>query len=139
MNIVVLVKQVPDTWSERKLRADDSTLDRDAADAVINELDDYAIEEGLPLVTPGGRVSLLGIFRGPVPIRLNEDIIFRRLRVYGITGRKVMSTWYTVSRLIAGRRLNLLPLITHELPLDEYRKGFELMESGKCGKIVFKL
>ena len=49
MNIAVLVKQVPDTWSERKLRASDSTLDRDAADAVINELDDYAIEEGLRL------------------------------------------------------------------------------------------
>ena len=36
MNIVVLVKQVPDTYSERKLRSEDSTLDRDAADAVIN-------------------------------------------------------------------------------------------------------
>jgi len=39
MNIVVCVKQVPDTWSERTLRAADSTLDRDAADAIINELD----------------------------------------------------------------------------------------------------
>ena len=37
MNIVVLVKQVPDTWSERTLRPEDNTLDRDAADAVINE------------------------------------------------------------------------------------------------------
>ncbi|HET7013694.1 MAG TPA: electron transfer flavoprotein subunit beta/FixA family protein [Streptosporangiaceae bacterium] len=47
MNIVVCVKQVPDTWSERTLKASDSTLDRDAADAVPNELDEYAIEEGL--------------------------------------------------------------------------------------------
>ncbi|HWF82960.1 MAG TPA: electron transfer flavoprotein subunit beta/FixA family protein [Streptosporangiaceae bacterium] len=47
MNIVVCVKQVPDTWSERTLKASDSTLDRDAADAIINELDEYAIEEGL--------------------------------------------------------------------------------------------
>ena len=46
MNIVVCMKQVPDTYSERKLQPD-STLDRDAADAVINELDEYAIEEGL--------------------------------------------------------------------------------------------
>ncbi len=49
MNIVVCVKQVPDTWSERTLQSGDSTLDRDSADAVINELDDYAIEEGLRL------------------------------------------------------------------------------------------
>src|SRR5260370_15463812 len=47
MNIVVCVKQVPDTWSERTLKASDFTLDRDAADAIINELDEYAIEEGL--------------------------------------------------------------------------------------------
>ena len=46
MNIVVCMKQVPDTWAERTLRAEDSRLDRAAADGVINELDEYAIEEG---------------------------------------------------------------------------------------------
>ena len=62
MNIVVLVKQVPDTWSERKLRAEDSTLDRDAADAVINELDEYAIEEGLLwLEKLGGEVTVVSM------------------------------------------------------------------------------
>ena len=62
MNIVVLVKQVPDTYSERKLRAEDGTLDRDAADAVINELDDYAIEEGLQLAEKhGGEVTIVSM------------------------------------------------------------------------------
>jgi electron transfer flavoprotein beta subunit len=62
MNIVVLVKQVPDTWSERKLRPEDSTLDRDAADAVINELDEYAIEEGLRLQEKhGGEVTIVSM------------------------------------------------------------------------------
>jgi electron transfer flavoprotein beta subunit len=49
MNIVVLVKQVPDTAAERKLRPSDSTLDRAAVDGLINELDEYAIEEGLKI------------------------------------------------------------------------------------------
>jgi electron transfer flavoprotein beta subunit len=62
MNIVVLVKQVPDTWSERTLRPSDNTLDRDAADAVINELDEYAIEEGLRLAEAhGGEVTILSM------------------------------------------------------------------------------
>jgi electron transfer flavoprotein beta subunit len=62
MNIVVCVKQVPDTWSERTLRSDDSTLDRDAADAVPNELDEYAIEEGLKLTEAhGGEVTVLSV------------------------------------------------------------------------------
>ena len=62
MNIVVLVKQVPDTWSERTLKPGDSTLDRQSADAVINELDEYAIEEGLRLAEAhGGEVTILSM------------------------------------------------------------------------------
>jgi electron transfer flavoprotein alpha/beta subunit len=47
MKIVVCVKQVPDTAAERKLNPADSTLDRASVDGLINELDEYAIEEGL--------------------------------------------------------------------------------------------
>ena len=60
MNIVVCVKQVPDTWAERTLRAEDSRLDRASVDGVINELDEYAIEEGLRLAEAhGGEVTIL--------------------------------------------------------------------------------
>ncbi|MEO3808491.1 electron transfer flavoprotein subunit beta/FixA family protein [Sphaerisporangium sp. B11E5] len=60
MNIVVCVKQVPDTATERKLRSDDNTLDRDAADGVINELCEYAVEEALKVKEAhGGEVTVL--------------------------------------------------------------------------------
>ncbi|HUR07486.1 MAG TPA: electron transfer flavoprotein subunit beta/FixA family protein [Nonomuraea sp.] len=60
MNIVVCVKQVPDTATERKLRSDDKTLDRDAVDGVVNELDEYAVEEALKLKEAhGGEVTVL--------------------------------------------------------------------------------
>jgi electron transfer flavoprotein beta subunit len=60
MNIVVLVKQVPDTESPRKLKSEDSTLDRAAADGVINELDEYAIEEALRVKEAhGGEVTVM--------------------------------------------------------------------------------
>ena len=49
MNIVVCVKQVPDTWSEKKLDPSDSTLDRAATDPVMNEMDEYAVEEALTI------------------------------------------------------------------------------------------
>ena len=49
MNIVVCVKQVPDTWAERKLKPGDATLDRESVDGLINELDEYAIEEALQI------------------------------------------------------------------------------------------
>ncbi|GAA3750735.1 electron transfer flavoprotein beta subunit [Spinactinospora alkalitolerans] len=60
MNIVVLVKQVPDTATERKLNPADNTLDRASSDGVINELDEYAIEEALLLKEKhGGEVTIL--------------------------------------------------------------------------------
>ena len=60
MNIVVLVKQVPDTWAERRLDPADSTLDRDSVDAVMNEIDEYAVEEALRLKeSQGGEVTVL--------------------------------------------------------------------------------
>jgi electron transfer flavoprotein beta subunit len=71
MNIVVLVKQVPDTESERKLMPGAGTLDRAAADGLINELDEYAIEEGLRLVEAhGGEVTILSMG----PARAAESI-----------------------------------------------------------------
>jgi electron transfer flavoprotein beta subunit len=47
MNIVVCVKQVPDTWAEKRLTPEDKTVDREGVDSVMNELDEYAVEEAL--------------------------------------------------------------------------------------------
>src|SRR5215211_3712160 len=60
MNIVVLVKQVPDSGAERNLRTDDNTVDRASANNVINEMDEYAIEEALRIrEAHGGEVTIL--------------------------------------------------------------------------------
>jgi electron transfer flavoprotein beta subunit len=62
MNIVVLVKQVPDTEAERKLNAADNTVDRASVDPVINYIDEFAIEEGLRLKEAhGGEVTILTV------------------------------------------------------------------------------
>src|SRR5690606_14763654 len=59
-NIVVLVKQVPDTYSERKLNESDHTLDRESADAVIDEINERAVEEALKIKEAGeGEVTVL--------------------------------------------------------------------------------
>ena len=62
MNIVVLVKQVPDTEGDRKLNSSDNTVDRAAVDPVINYIDEFAIEEGLLLKEAhGGEVTILTV------------------------------------------------------------------------------
>ncbi|MPZ26393.1 MAG: electron transfer flavoprotein subunit beta [Micromonosporaceae bacterium] len=60
MKTVVLVKQVPDSGAERRLRDADHTIERESADNLINEMDDYAIEEALRLQEAhGGEVTIL--------------------------------------------------------------------------------
>ena len=62
MNIVVCVKQVPDTAVERTLRPGDGTLDRASVDGLINEIDEYAIEEALKIAEAhGGEVTILSM------------------------------------------------------------------------------
>jgi electron transfer flavoprotein beta subunit len=65
MNIVVLVKQVPDTYSERKLTDADHTLDRDAADAVLDEINEKAVEEALLIKEAQGDSVVTVVSVGP--------------------------------------------------------------------------
>ena len=65
MNIVVLCKQVPDTYSERRLR-EDGALDRDASDAVLDEINERAVEEALQLKEKRRRrVAVTVVSMGP--------------------------------------------------------------------------
>jgi electron transfer flavoprotein beta subunit len=65
-NIVVLIKQVPDTWSERKLSDGDWTLDREAADAVLDEINERAVEEALLIKErEGGEGTVTVLTAGP--------------------------------------------------------------------------
>ncbi|ADU00214.1 MULTISPECIES: electron transfer flavoprotein subunit beta/FixA family protein [Mycolicibacterium] len=65
-NIVVLIKQVPDTWSERKLSEGDWTLDREAADAVLDEINERAVEEALLIKErEGGDSTVTVLTAGP--------------------------------------------------------------------------
>jgi electron transfer flavoprotein beta subunit len=48
VKIAICVKQVPDSWAEKKMVG--GVLDRAGVDAVLNDLDEYAIEEALRIV-----------------------------------------------------------------------------------------
>ena len=52
MKIAVCIKQVPDSWAEKKMV--DGLLDRANVDAVLNDLDEYAVEEALRIAEAHG-------------------------------------------------------------------------------------
>jgi threonine 3-dehydrogenase len=98
-----------------------------------------ALNQGLKTITPGGRISILGIYEKRVSIDLNKEVIFKKIRIYGITGRKVFSTWNKTSRFLSSGLVDPSPIITHQFPLKDYEKGIKLMRDGKCGKVILKV
>ncbi|HEX7591123.1 MAG TPA: hypothetical protein VF375_04160 [Candidatus Limnocylindrales bacterium] len=79
-----------------------------------------------PMTTNGGRVSLLGLPSRPVTLDLSSAIIFRGVRVYGITGRELWRTWYKTAALLR-EGLDVSPIITHRLPLTRFEEAFDLL------------
>ncbi len=106
MNIVVCVKQVPDTAVERTLRPD-GTLDRAAVDGLINELDEYAIEEGLRIAEAhGGEVTVLsmGPARAAESVRKALSMGAGRavhLADEALAGSDALATSYAISQVLA--------------------------------------
>lgn len=98
-----------------------------------------AFEQGLGCVTNGGIVSLLGVFPGNLNIDFNSLFTFKGLTMYGITGRKMFETWQIATELLKHKRVDLSPVVTHVLKMEEWQKGFDAMSSGESGKVVLKI
>ncbi|MCX8169416.1 MAG: L-threonine 3-dehydrogenase [Candidatus Methanomethylicia archaeon] len=98
--------------------------------------DPQALREALMIVKPGGRVSILSIYGGDVTLNVNDGIVLKAIRVYGITGRRIWNTWYIVSNILSSGRIDLSPLITHRIKLSDFNKGIEIVKERKCGKVV---
>src|SRR2546425_1257403 len=85
----------------------------------------------------GGRVTLFGIPEAQVSFDMTNEIIFKGIRVYGVTGRRLFQTWYRLAGLFKAG-LNIKPVVTHVLPLDKFAEGFDLVAKGQCGKVVLR-
>jgi len=96
-----------------------------------------AIHKCFQYVKNGGRVTLFGIPEAQVSFDMTNEIIFKGIRVYGVTGRRLFQTWYRLSGLFKAG-LNIKPVVTHVLPLDRFAEGFDLVAKGQCGKVVLR-
>lgn len=82
----------------------------------------------------GAKIALLGIL--PPDTKIDWDlIIFKMLNIKGIYGREIFSTWYKMIHMLESG-LNLEPIITHHFPVDRFQEGFDVMLSGKSGKVI---
>ena len=93
-----------------------------------------AFNEMLKALNHGGKIGLLGILPNHTMIDWSL-VIFKGLLIKGIYGREMFETWYKMSSMLESG-LDIGPIITHQFPIDEFQKGFNLMNKGQSGKVV---
>lgn len=93
-----------------------------------------AFNEMIDNMYNGSKIALLGIL--PDSTRIQWDkIIFKAIHIKGIYGREMYETWYKMEQMMLSG-LDIRPVITHHFSIDEFQKGFDIMEEGNCGKVI---
>ena len=93
-----------------------------------------ALREMLRVMHHGGKVALLGIPPDDTAVDWNQ-VIFKGLQLKGIYGREMFETWYKMSSMLQSG-LDISPIITHHFPVADFQQAFEIMDSGKSGKVI---
>ncbi len=93
-----------------------------------------AFREMLTNMAHGGKIAMLGIPSKEMAIDWNT-VVFNMLTIQGIYGREMYETWYKMTVMLQSG-LDLSPVITHHYDYTEFQKGFDVMRSGKSGKVI---
>lgn len=82
----------------------------------------------------GGNIAMLGL--PPKPFATDwGKIVLKALTIRGIYGRQMYDTWYKMLALIDSG-LDMSGMITHRFAANDYQEAFELMLTGKAGKVI---
>jgi len=93
-----------------------------------------AFRDMIDKMNNGGKIAILGIAPTSFEIDWNK-VIFKMLNLKGIYGREMFETWYKMITFVESG-LDLSPLITHRIPIDDFEVAFKAMHSGSTGKVV---
>ena len=95
-----------------------------------------ALRDLLRVMNHGGRVALLGLLPRAAAIDWDQ-VIFKGLVLKGIYGREMFETWYKMTSMLRSG-LDVTPVLTHHFPIDDFADGFEVMRSGRSGKVILE-
>jgi len=93
-----------------------------------------ARRQAFDIVRRCGKVGLIGLTGKPTDINLDR-IVEGELDVKGSWGT-VWTSWRRTLDLLSSGAIKVSPLITAKLPLEDWRKGFEMMEERKALKVL---
>ena len=95
---------------------------------------EQAIDHMMDAMIMGGNISLLGLPSDKIEFDLSKAI-FKALNLKAIYGREIFETWYKGMALIDSG-LNIENIITHKFHYSDFSEAFDLLNSGKAGKVI---
>ena len=89
-----------------------------------------------------GKVSIVGRLAGPVPEFNTAALLFRRIRLGGVTvgaytNAEARSAWQQVLELLA--RTKARPLVDSVFPFEQLPKAFQRLAEGPMGKVLLQI
>ena len=152
---VIAVEPAPDRLEIAEAMGADHLLDPDEVDvdeAVRTLTDGYGadvvcemsghpdgVRDAFRVCRNAGHVRLLGLPEDEVSVNLSSDVIFKGLHVYGVIGRRMYGTWIRMRDFLAAGLLDVEPVITHRLPMEDFGEGIAAMEEGQAAKVVLEV
>lgn len=96
------------------------------------------MESALKMARKSGRVTFIGLPNNPVTFNdFANDLIYKELKVSGVTGREMYATWYQVTALIESGKVDPRKVITHRYPLESFDEAFRAARDRVGGKVLF--
>ena len=111
----------------------------DGADVVLEMSGSpAAVRQGLQVLKPGGCFIAFGLPAEKITLDLGAEIVFKGVRLIGVTGRRLWDTWYQMGALLRSGKVDFQPIITHRLPFTQWQLGFEqlLAPERQAAKVV---
>lgn len=107
----------------------DVVFEMSGAPAAYKTVFDYLRREG--------RFVVVGNPSGEIPINFTKNVFTKGIKLRGVNGRRIWGTWLNLASLIESKKIDLMEIVTHKYPLEEYEKAFESAINGDSGKVLF--
>ena len=111
-------------------------------DLVVDSVGGELLNQAIALLGYGGRISVVGRSGGTVPAFNTATLLFRRIRIGGVsvgdyTAQAAQSVWGEIVRRLdaIGQR----PQVDSIVPFEEVKKGFARLAQGPMGKVLVRV
>ncbi len=93
-----------------------------------------AFEQLVDNLLMGGHIAFLGLPAKKMPVDWSQ-IVLKGLTIKGVYGREMFETWHKMIAMLQSG-LDVRHVITHRLPIADFKNGFGAIKSGEAAKVV---